>query len=300
MSPRISAVVVSYNTREDLLRCLAALRDTVGAPLETIVVDNASADGSAAAVRAAFPEVRVVANAENVGFARANNQGLRESSAAYVLVLNSDAEVRPGAVGAMAAILDARPEVAIVGPRTVGSDGRPQVSFGRALTPRSEWAQRRLVRGVAEGRPDVLGEVVARCAREHEPDWVSGSCFLGRRSALEGVGLFDEGFFLYEEDVDLCLRVRRAGGRVLYTPAAEVVHHLGRSMAKDAARARLEYHRSHLRYYRKHNGPAARLALRGLFAARGLGLWLRGLAGGGAGALDRREGRALLSLARSG
>ena len=149
-----------------------------------------------------------------------------------------------------------------MGPLTRNPDGSVQVSFGPDLTPIAEWRQRRLVRGVRERRPAALREAEARATAESEPDWVSGSCFLARREALEAVGGFDEGFFLYEEDVDLCLRVRRAGWRVVYTPAAEVRHALGRSMAQAPARARLEYDRSHLRYYRKHNGAAQTALLR--------------------------------------
>jgi N-acetylglucosaminyl-diphospho-decaprenol L-rhamnosyltransferase len=242
----------------------------------------------------------VIANTDNRGFSAANNQGFRAAAGEYLLVVNSDAEVRPGAVDAMAALLDARPDVGIVGPRTVGTDGQPQVSFGPELTLRGEWSQRRLVRGVREGRPEALREVRDRSSRAQEPDWVSGACFLGRRSALDAVGFFDEAFFLYEEDVDLCVRVRRAGWRVVYTPEAEVVHHLGRSMARAPARARLEYHRSHLLYYRKHNGPLARAALRAGLAARGAAGWLGGLMAGARGEAGRREGRALLTLALRG
>jgi GT2 family glycosyltransferase len=297
---RVSAVVVSFNTRDELLRCLAALRGGASRLGEIVVVDNASQDGSPDAVRAAFPDVRVIANADNRGFSAANNQGFRAATGEYLLVVNSDAEVRPGAVDAMAALLDEQPDVGIVGPRTVGSDGQPQVSFGPELTLRSEWAQRRLVRGVREGRPDALRAVRERSARAQEPDWVSGSCLLGRRAALDAVGFFDEAFFLYEEDVDLCVRVRRAGWRVLYTPDAEVVHHLGRSMAQAPERAGLEYQRSHLLYYRKHNGPLATSALRAGLAARGAARWLGGVAAGTRGAADRRQGRALLTLALFG
>ena len=282
MTPQVSAVVVSFNTRDEVLRCLAALQGGGGPILETILVDNASGDGTPDAVRSAFPHVRLQANDLNVGFARAMNQGLRAAAGAYVLVLNSDAEVKKGAVAALANVLDARQDVAIVGPRTVGSDGGPQLSFGPALTLRAEIAQRRLVRGLVEGRPGAREEVAALAAREHEPDWVSGSCFLARRERLAEVGFFDEGFFLYEEDVDLCLRVRQRGGRVLFTPEAEVVHHLGRSMARAPERARLEYHRSHLLYYRKHHGAPARAALRAWMAAAATLRWLRAARPGGA------------------
>lgn len=283
----VSVVVVSHNTRPELLRCLTALAQNVTLPIEVVVVDNASHDGSPAAVRGAFPEVRVIESAENLGFSRANNLGLRDTSAPYALILNSDAEPRPGCLEALCALLDRRPEVGAVGPRTLGGDGLIQVSFGPALTPLAEWRQRRLVRGVRARAPWALREASRRAALEHEPDWLSASCLLARRAALEAVGGFDEGFFLYEEDVDLCLRLRRAGWRVVFTPAAEVVHQLGRSMEKAPSRARLAYDQSHLRYYRKHNGPGLTRALRfALLARAGFG-WLQAL-GPGAERRDRR------------
>jgi GT2 family glycosyltransferase len=298
-SPPVSAIVVSYNTRDDLLRCLEALLGQTGVSLDVIVVDNASTDGSVDAVRARFPEVRLIVNATNLGFSRANNLGLRAARGPHVLIVNSDCEVRPGAVGALCTILEARPDVAIVGPRTIGTDGSPQVSFGPSLTPLAEWRQGRLVRGVRAGEAAALRRVRARADHEQEPDWVSASCFLGRKTVLDAVGGFDESFFLYEEDVDLCLRVRAAGGRILYTPSAEVVHHLGRSMDQAPALARMEYHRSHLRFYAKHNSAADRIALRAWMAGRAAWGWLS--AGAGApGREGRAEARAILSLALFG
>lgn len=261
MSPTVSAIVVSYNTRELLLQCIESLR-AVSCPLEVIVVDNDSADGSASAVRERQPDVKLIANGQNLGFSKANNLGLQAAAAPYVLVLNSDAAVRPDTVETMRHILEARPDVGIVGPRTVGIDGRVQVSFGPDLTPWSEWRQRKLVLGVKRRDPAAQRRLEQMAAAEHEPAWVSGSCFLARRDLLLRLGGFDEGFFLYEEDVDLCVRVRQAGFRVLFTPRAEVVHHLGRSMEKASARARDEYRRSHVRFYRKHNGPFWTFVLR--------------------------------------
>jgi N-acetylglucosaminyl-diphospho-decaprenol L-rhamnosyltransferase len=260
-TPAVAAVIVSYNTRALLLECLDSLR-AVTAPLEIVVVDNASADGSADAVRERHPGVGVVANPDNVGFSKANNLGIRATRAPYVLVLNSDAAVRPGAVETLVSILEARAEVGIVGPRTVSADGTIQVSFGLDLTLLNEWRQRGLVHGVKRREAEALRRAEALAAVEHEPAWVSGSCFLARRRVLDALGGFDEGFFLYEEDVDLCVRIRQAGHKVLYTPQAEIVHHLGQSMESASARARLEYRRSHLRFYRKHNGPLSTALLR--------------------------------------
>ena len=295
--PRVTAVVVSFNTRDDLRRCLASLRAHAGLPCKVVVVDNASGDASADMVRGEFPEARLIRNRENVGFSRANNQGLREAAGAYVLILNSDAELTPGALPALVALLDAQPRVAAVGPRTLNPDGTVQVSFGPALTPLAEWRQRRLVRGVRRRDPAALAEAEARAAVEREPDWVSGSCLLGRKQALDAVGGFDESFFLYEEDVDLCLRLRRAGWSIVFTPAAAVVHHLGRSMETDPGRARLEYHRSHLRYYRKHNGPIPSAVLR-LFIGAGAALgWLASLRPGPKRRERRRHHARALRLA---
>jgi GT2 family glycosyltransferase len=296
-APRVAAVVVSFEAKETLLASLRSLRAHVSLPLEIVVVDNASADGSADAVRAAHPEALVLANADNLGFARACNQGWRACRAPLVLFLNPDAEVTPAAVETLVGLLESRAEVGAAGPRTRGPDGTIQVSTGPDLTLLAERRQRRLVLGAARRDARALAEAEALHSREHEAAWVSGSCLLARRTALEAVGGFDERFFLYEEDADLCRRLRGAGWRVVFTPAAEVRHHLGRSMAKSPRRARLEYHRSHLLYYRTHNGPASQAVLRLLLLARGLTGWLHARASGDAA--GRADGAALLRLALS-
>jgi N-acetylglucosaminyl-diphospho-decaprenol L-rhamnosyltransferase len=264
---RVDAVLVSYESRDLVLAALASLREHGGVPLDVVVVDNASTDGTVTAVRDRHPRARLLANPDNRGFAAASNQGWRAGRAPLVLFLNPDAEVTAGAVGVLADVLDARSDAAIVGPRTLSEDGSVQVSTGEDLTIASERRQRRLVRGVRARDPRRLSEADERHSRPHEPDWVSGACLLARRSALEALGGFDEGFFLYEEDADLCRRARAAGWRVLFTPEAVVRHRLGRSMAGAAARARAEYDRSHLRYYSKHNGFLETALLRVWLAA---------------------------------
>jgi hypothetical protein len=295
-APRVAVVIVSFEAREALLACLASLRTHASIPIETVVVDNASADGSVDAVRAAHPKALFLANAENVGFARACNQGWRASRAPHILFLNPDAEVLPGAVGALARLLETRPEVGAAGPLTRSADGAIQVSTGPDLAPLAERRQRRLVLRVARRDALALAAAEALHSREHEPDWVSGSCLVARRTALEAVAGFDERFFLYEEDADLCRRLRAAGWRVVFTPAAEVRHRRGQSMARAPRRARLEYDRSHLLYYRKHNGPVAVAVLRLLLFSRGAGGWLRGLASGDATARGDAATRVRLAL----
>jgi N-acetylglucosaminyl-diphospho-decaprenol L-rhamnosyltransferase len=293
-APRLAVVIVSFEGRDTLLAGLDALRTRASFPLEIVVVDNASTDESAAAVRARHPDALVIANAENVGFARACNQGWRASRAPHVLFLNPDAEVAPGAVEALVSLLEERPEVGAAGPRTRGTDGTIQVSTGPDLTPLAEFRHRRLVLGVARREAQALAEAEVLHAREHEPAWVSGSCLVARRAALEEVGGFDEGFFLYEEDADLCRRLREAGWGIVFTPEAEVRHHLGRSMSKAPRRARLEYHRSHRLYYRRHNGPLSRAVLRVILAGRGCVEWLAASVAGDAP--GRSDAVALLRL----
>jgi len=264
-------------------------------PVEVVVVDNASTDGSARAVRDRHPEALVIANPDNAGFGRACNQGWRATRAPLVLFLNPDAEVGPGALATLAAVLESRPEVAAAGPRTRSADGAIQVSTGPDLGWLAEARQRRLVRGVARRQAAALAEAEARHAVEHEPDWVSGACLIARRSALEAVSGFDERFFLYEEDADLCRRLRAAGGRIVFTPRAEVRHRLGSSMARAPERARLEYHRSHLVYYGKHNGALSAAFLAALLAARGALGWLQASLSGDPA--RGRESAELLALA---
>jgi len=259
----VTAVVVAWNSAEDLPRALASLEGRVA---DTIVVDNASDDGTPGVARARA--ARLIANPRNLGFAKAANQGLSAAATPLALLLNPDAELHALALDALLRVLDERPEVAVVGPRTRNDDGTIQLSFGPDLTLLSERRQRRLVRGVRRRDAGVLAAVESLAARAHDPDWVSGSCWLARRAALAAVGGFDEGFFLYEEDADLCRRLRDAGWRIAYTPQAEVVHRLGRSADRAGAAARRAYRDSQLRYYRKWNGRLATLLLRAWHLAR--------------------------------
>lgn len=295
MTPDVSAVVVSFNAREELLACLRSLEAQRERLLEVRVVDNASADGSAAAARQAFPAARILENPANLGFARANNLALREAKGRYVLVLNSDAELCSGALATLARYLDEHPDVGVVGPLTRDPDGSIQVSFGPPLTPLNEWRQRRLVRGVKRGLGWARREAERLASAEREPGWVSGSCLLARKDALAAVGYFDESFFIYEEDADLCLRLGQAGWRVAFTPTAEVVHRLGSSMARAKALSRIEYQRSHLIYYGKHNGAFLTGMLRVFLASSAALRLARALVAGPAE--ERRIQRAILGLA---
>ncbi len=252
----LSIVIVSFNTAADLDRCLASLHAAPPATPHTIVVvDNGSSDESAAAARR-WPDVRVIEVGSNVGFARANNVGIRESGGENILLLNSDTIVPSGAIDALMAELDANPDVAVVGPRLVDGGGRAELSFGRMISPLNELRQKRLSSGPA---------VESLTRQRQYPDWVSGACLLVRRADAEAVGGLDERFFMYTEDVDFCASIRARGRRILFTPDVSVVHLRGRSAAAALGATRQAYRRSRLAFYQKHHPgwvPLLRLYLR--------------------------------------
>jgi GT2 family glycosyltransferase len=249
----VHVIIVSYCTRDDTLACLASLHRHPPASLDRItVVDNASTDGSVDAVRRAHPSVEVIALDRNMGFGAANNAAARKSSSPHLLFLNSDTLVGEGAVDRLLDRLHATGAVA-AGPRLVDASGRPEVSFGSMLTPWSEFGQMLRQRRAASAAPAAQRATDRLVSQERTVDWVSGACLLVNREAMLAAGGFDERYFMYEEDVDLCAALRARGGSILFTPAAEIVHLRGRSIGRGAAPAGLShYDRSHLAFYEKH------------------------------------------------
>jgi GT2 family glycosyltransferase len=269
--PKLSIVVVTFNSAADIAGCLAALPAAARhTPYDVVVVDNASADGTAALVRASNPEVQVIDAGGNLGFARANNIGIRATASELVLLLNPDAVPGAGAIDVLVGILDGNPRIGVAGPRIVDRGGRAELSFGRMIAPLAELRQKLLTRGHDRGWPLISAQVERQTRQPAFPDWVSGACLLVRRASLERAGLLDERFFLYTEDVDLCAAVRAQGGLVRFSPEAEVVHARGASRATDRGPAEDAYRRSHLAFYRKHHPSwapvlGAYLKLRGRF-----------------------------------
>jgi GT2 family glycosyltransferase len=265
-APRVAIVIVTYNSARDIDRALRSLADPPPAtPHEILVVDNASADDTVKRVRASWPGVRLIASPSNLGFAAANNRGIRESSSELVLLLNPDTSVPRGAIDRLVAHLDARPDVAIVGPRIVDGEGRAELSFGSMIAPLTELRQKVLVVGNDRGVRPIVSMVDRMTRRTREVDWVSGACLLIRRADLEAAGLLDERFFLYTEDVDLCASVRRRGRMVLFAADVEIQHLRGRSAGATTAAA---YRRSQLAFYAKHH-PAWLPWLRAYLKVRG-------------------------------
>jgi GT2 family glycosyltransferase len=266
---RLSIVIVSYNAREDLARCLGSLHEgPPSAPHEVVVVDNGSTDGSVEAARR-WPDVRVIEAGANLGFSKANNLGIRATTGEAVLLLNSDTIVPPGALDRLLAELDRDPQVSIVGPRLVDGDGRAELSFGRMIGPFNELRQKILVRGAERGVGPVRRAVDRMTRRRRYPDWVSGACLLVRRADAEAVGLLDERYFMYTEDVDFCAAVRARGGRVLFAPEVEIRHLRGRSARSAPAATGAAYQRSRMAFYEKHH-PRWAPILRAYLRARGV------------------------------
>jgi len=261
----LAIIIVSYNAAADLERCLRSLHEP---PPETphviVVVDNASSDGSPDVVRR-WPGVRLIEAGANLGFARANNLGIRQTAGELILLLNSDTVVPPGAVDRLVADLRAHPDVAVVGPRIVDAGGRAELSFGRALTPLGELRQKTILRLQQRGVRPFPRLVERLTGRVRYPDWVSGACLLVRRADAEQVGLLDERYFIYAEDVDFCAAIRAAGRRVRFTPDAWITHLRGRSVAAAPAATERAYRRSQILFYEKHRprwAPWLRLYLR--------------------------------------
>jgi N-acetylglucosaminyl-diphospho-decaprenol L-rhamnosyltransferase len=272
MKPELAIVIVSYNTCDDLARCLESLTEHPPAtPHEIVVVDNASTDDSVAMVRRRWPAVRVIPLGENRGFSAANNVGIRETGATdsrLVLLLNSDTVVPAGALDTLIDRFDAIPDVAIAGPRLVDAEGRPELSFGAMPGPFSEARQKRLGAAYSRGHERAVRRVQQLTSKEHCPDWVSGACMLVSRIDAEKAGLLDERYFMYLEDADFCAAVRALGWRVLFTPAATIVHLRGRSRVRAGGMVERAYRRSQLAFYQKHH-PAWAPALWLYLAVRG-------------------------------
>jgi GT2 family glycosyltransferase len=263
---QLSIIIVSFNTRADLERCIESV--TAAPPAATheiLVVDNASHDGSVDAVRQRWPSVRLLELPRNVGFAAANNAGIKVTSGELVLLLNSDTIVPEGALDALIERLRAEPDAAVAGPRLIDGTGKVELSVGPMISPVAELRQKMLMRLHQRGITAASRAVERATSTERFVDWVSGAALLVYRRDAEAVGLLDERYFLYTEDVDFCAAIRARGRRILFTPAATITHLRGRSRATAPARMNAAYRRSQIAFYEKHHprwAPVLRAYLR--------------------------------------
>ncbi len=265
-SPAVSVVIVSFNTCDLLRECLLTLAaEAGGVRYEAIVVDNASRDGSADRVAAEFPEAQLIRSPVNLGFAAANNRGFAIAQGRYIVLLNSDAFLQPGALPQAVAYMDANPRIGLGGACLVGRDGSWQPSARLFPSPLNDTLT---ITGLSARFPKnrFFGRIDRTWADPNEPaavDWVPGAFSIIRRTVLEQVGHFDEAFFLYYEEVDLCRRIKAAGYTIQYWPDVVVVHLGGESsktlehlnLSSSGAQLTLWRLRSEALYYRKQHGP---------------------------------------------
>ena len=259
--PELSIVVVSWNTKALLADCLASLaRDPRSAAWEVLVVDNASADGSADMVAADFPWAQLIRSERNLGFAGGNNLALRRARGRHLLLLNSDTRVPAGALGPLVDALDAEADVGAVGPRLVDAAGRLEMSCGRAPSLGGEIVHKLLLHRLFPffrfGRWDHRSR--------RDVGWVTGACLMVRGDAARAEGYLDEGIFMCYEDLEWCLRLRAAGWRILYLPDHEVVHLEGQSIRQRMGEMLVVSQQSLYYLFQKHFGRCRLQALRGL------------------------------------
>ena len=277
-APEVSAILVNYNSGPELRLALESIAgELADRQWEAVVVDNASSDGSAALVADSTPRARLLQNKENVGFARGVNQGLAATSAPLVLIMNPDCLLGAGAFTLLREGLDQSPGCAVVGPRILDPDGSLQGSargdpdmltglFGRTTL------LRRVLPDLAVSKRNVIGDEAVGGGRDSlAVDWLSGACMLARRDALLDVHGFDERYFLYWEDADLCRRLRARGHHVRYVPGATAIHRVGQSSRTARVATVRAFHESAYLYYATHVAPTAltrRLLARTLLTLR--------------------------------
>lgn len=259
----VSIVIVNWNTCDFLRDCLASIDKTVP-PLtfETIVIDNGSSDGSAEMVQNEFPSVELISCPENPGFAAANNLGIRRATGRYCVVLNPDTKVLPGAFKTMVDFADSHPKVGIVGPKLLNGDGSLQMNGRKFPTfVREALGLTRLDRFFPKAYFNMLwgrDDFDQVC----EVDEIMGACMLVRKSAIEQVGMMDERFIMYYEEVDWCLRMKKAGHSIWYLPEACVIHYGGQASAKAGIRKFVMAFDSEYHFFRKHHNIFEAMLLR--------------------------------------
>ncbi len=271
----LSVIVVNWNTRELLAQCLNSIyANPPNCEFDIWVVDNASSDGSAQMVREQFSNVRLIENGENLGFARANNQAIRESIGTHLLFLNSDTVVQSDALTRLLDFQCTHPQAGIIGAFLLNRDGSPQPS---ALRFPSFWSETFFAFGLDSRLPFALwlgrrGHFMGEWVRS---DCVSGAAFMIKRLVLDMVGMFDEKFYMYSDEVDLQLRSKQAGWEIYVLPSAPVVHLGAASTRQSAEKMKAELFSSKLYYFRKHHSRVSALALSWVFKASILGRILK-------------------------
>ena len=258
--PLVSVVIVNWNARNFLSECLRSLNDKVyNGPLEIIVVDNASSDGSREMVCTQFPNVTLICNEDNLGFARANNIGIRRSAGEYLALVNSDVEVFPSCITALIDLMESNPDIGMAGPRIIGNDGEFQRSYRGFPTLWNTLCRALALDSIMPNAPWANGYLQRHAQHETctRVEILSGCFWMIRREALKDVGLLDERFFIYGEDMDWCKRFWDARWPAMFVPRGEAVHYGGGSSSNAPVRFFIEMQRADFQYWEKHHSRAA-------------------------------------------
>lgn len=253
----LSIVIVSYNTKKLTLKCLESVfKETKDVSLEVFIVDNASSDGSVLTIRKEFPQVSLIVNKENLGFARANNQAIKQAKGRYILLLNSDTEVLENALGEMVAFMGSHKDIGILGPKLLNSDSTLQPSAESFPSLSTQIYEVFLLSKIFP-KSKEFGKLHLSWwdfDSGREVDKITGAAFLIRREVIEKIGLLDENFFMYYEEVDFCKRAKEAGFKVYFYPKAKVTHHWSASSGRISFSVTSRSLRSMNQYFSKHNG----------------------------------------------
>jgi len=243
----LSIILINYNGKGVIGKCLDSIKKNRGdIESEVIVVDNHSTDGSVDWLKKNYPDIRLICNHENLGFSKANNQGIKASSGQYILFLNPDTLIYPNSIKKLLTEIENNSDIGAAGPALLNRKNDFQVSFGGRVDFFSEAAKKLFLNRVVQLR-------LKKNQKKRDVKWLSAACLLCSSKVLKEAGMFDENFFLYFEDIDLCLRIRKKGWKLVYLPAAKVFHSGGESTQKRKLKSRFHYRQSQLYFYRKHN-----------------------------------------------
>ena len=264
----LSIAIVSYNTKAVLLDCIRSIHaHTTGIAFEVIVVDNDSQDGTVAVLKEVYPAMRIIANPDNRGFAKAVNQALAVSRGRHMLLLNSDTLVKDQALTTMVAYLDDHPDVGAVSCKQWTGDGHLNQTCFPFPSIRDHLIYSAPFQRIAPSMQlAATATQTVDCTKSQDVDWANGACLMVRRSLLQQLGGLDEAFFMYFEDVDLCRRLHQQGCRVHHLAEAEIVHFIGCSSGRDRERLQLVWEFSRIRYIEKHFSPIKRWIMKGWIA----------------------------------
>ena len=254
---KLSIVIVSWNVKKDLVNCLRSIGENPASEsFEVIVIDNASTDSTVEAVRNEFPEIVVITNSQNLGFAAANNQGIEKSRGEYILLLNPDTIVQLNSLNILIEFMDKNEDVGICGPQLSNQDGTVQPSVRGFPTFRGVLYRHTAFRHLRIFKNEYKTWLMKSFDHKTkmDVDQVMGAAFLLRRTAIDSIGAMDETFFMYYEEVDLCYRMKQAGWRIVFTPEAKITHLGGKSSGQMPVRKRIMMLTSLLKFFRKHRG----------------------------------------------